>query len=91
MDKELLDIYNAIQNVKEKDYPMFPRCDKSGMVTPEEYRAWRRVFLVKLQSDGRMNVVLADNFVPPHLVCPVPQANDPVYGATSSYSIRLKG
>ena len=51
LDKELLDLYNDIRNVNKKDYPMFPKCDKSGMVTPDEYRAWRRAFLVQLQSD----------------------------------------
>ena len=49
LDKELLDLYEDIRKVNKKDYPLFPRCDKNGMVPPDEYRAWRRTFLVQLQ------------------------------------------
>ena len=80
LDKQLVDQQTEVRNVNKKDYPTFPKCDKNGMVTPEEYRAWRRAFLVQLQSDGRLNCVLLPTYVPSHTMCAVPQANDPIFG-----------
>jgi hypothetical protein len=80
LDKQLVDQHTEVRNVNKKDYPTFPKCDKNGMVTPEEYRAWRRAFLVQLQSDGRLNCVLLPTYVPSHTMCAVPQANDPIFG-----------
>jgi hypothetical protein len=34
----------------------------------------------QLQCDGNMNLVLESNYVAPHRLCAVPQANDPVFG-----------
>ena len=59
---------------------MFPKGDKNGHVTPSEYCAWRRVFLIQLARDGKMNTVLEHNYIPPHKQCTVPQVNDPAFG-----------
>jgi hypothetical protein len=80
MDKELLDLYNFLRTIKPKDYNMFPKGDKNGHVTASEYCAWRRVFLIQLASDGKMNTVLEHNYIPPHKQCIVPQAHDPAFG-----------
>ena len=80
MDKELLELYNCLRQVKPKDYPMFPKGDKNGYVSPTEYCAWRRVFLIQLARDWKMNTVLEHNYVPPHKQCTVPQVNDPSFG-----------
>ena len=80
LDKQLLDQINDIRNISKKDYPMFPKCDKNGMVTAAEYRAWRRAFLVQLQGDERINNVLVPTYAPPHTLVAVPQPTDQIFG-----------